>query len=112
MSTPESKPVTKRMLNRTLLPIAAVLLILLALLFMATPLLRQTRRFQAGGNLGTQGSGLTFQQNGVPGQGSATPGPGFSVQGSGPQGFPGQGGGQQFFNDQGGPNATNRGFIM
>ena len=111
MSTPESKPVPKRMLNRTLLPIAAGILILLALLFMATPLLRQTRRFQGVGNLGTPGNGPTFQQNGVPGQGSATPGPGFSIQGSGPQGFSDQGGGRQFFTDQGGPNSTNRQFI-
>lgn len=111
MSTPESKPGTKRILNRTLLPVAGAVLILLALLFMATPLLRQTRRFQGGGNLGTQGNRPTFQQNGVPGQGSTTPGPGFFEQGNGTQVSPGQGGGQQFFNNQGRPNATNRQFI-
>lgn len=111
MSTSESKPVTKRMLNRTLLPIAAGILILLALLFMATPLLRQTRRFQGGGNLGTQGIGPSFQQNGSPRQGSGTPGPGVFNQGSGSQVSPDQGGGRQFFSNQGGANSTNRRFI-
>jgi len=112
MSTLAVKPNKVKILNTKLLPIAAILLVVLALLFVATPLLSQTRRFQGGGNLVTQGNDPTFQQNGFPGQGSATPGPGLSIQGSGPQVLPDQGGGRQFFTDQGGPNSTNRRFIM
>jgi hypothetical protein len=98
MSTPETKPVTKRMLNRTLLPIAAILLILLALLFMATPLLRMSRGFQTNGNIIRQSNGQSFRPNATPGQGNA------------PQFLPGQGNGTpgQGFPGQNGSNAINR----
>jgi hypothetical protein len=83
MSTLDPKPVkTKRLLNPKLLPIAALLLVVLALLFMATPLLRPSGAFQRGGNFGNRGSGQTVPPNG------------FVIQGGGPQGqvLPGQGG--------------------
>ncbi len=50
MSTIDPKPNKHKPLNPKLLPIAAILLIVLALLFMATPLLRTTRSFQNGSN--------------------------------------------------------------
>ena len=101
MSVHESKPVTKRMLNRTLLPIAAAILILLALLFMATPLLRLSRGFQGNVGIIRQGNGQSFRPNATPGQGNA------------PQFFQGPGNGSQGqgFSGQNGPNATNRQFI-
>jgi hypothetical protein len=96
MSTPESKPVTKRMLNQKLLPIAALLLLVLALLFMATPLLRLSRSFQGNGNFNRPGDGQSFRPNATPGQGNA------------PQFLPGQGNGTQGLPGQNGSNATNR----
>jgi hypothetical protein len=101
MSTPELKPSKKRSLNTKLLPIAAILLILLALLFMATPLLRQSRGFQETGGIIRQGNGQSFRPNATPGQGEA------------PQFLPGQGSGNQGqgFPGQNGSNATNRQFI-
>jgi hypothetical protein len=80
MNTPDGKPIKKRVLNSKLLPIAAVVLIVLALLFMATPLLRPARGFQRSGNFVPQGNGQTAPQNGFPGQGNR------------PQAVPGQGG--------------------
>jgi hypothetical protein len=80
MNTPDVKPIKKRVLNSKLLPIAAVVLIVLALLFMATPLLRTARGFQGGRNFVPQGNGQTIPQNGFP------------AQSSGSQGLPGQGG--------------------
>jgi hypothetical protein len=78
MSTLDPKPVKiKRLLNPKLLPIAALLLVVLALLFMATPLLRTGRAFQpGGGNFGVRGNGQNFPQNGFP-----TPAPGTLPQG-------------------------------
>jgi hypothetical protein len=80
MNTPIVKPIKKRVLNSKLLPIAAVVLIVLALLFMATPLLRQSRGFQRNGSFVLQNNGQTTPQNG------------FRVQsgGSQGQGLPGQ----------------------
>jgi hypothetical protein len=101
MSTPESKPVTKKMLNRKLLPIAALLLLVLALLFMATPLLRMSRGFQGNGSTIRQNNGQSFRPNATPGQGNSPqflPNQGSGTQG---QGLPGQNG----------SNATNRQFI-
>ena len=92
MSTIEVKSNKTKTLNTKLMPIAAGILILLALLFMATPLLRQTRRFQGNGNIIRQGSGQSFQPNATPGQGNAPQffsGPGGGAQG---QGFSGQSG--------------------
>ena len=80
MSTPDAKPIKTRILNSKLLPIAGLVLIVLALLFMATPLLRTARGFQSSGNFVLQGNGQTVTQNGS------------TVQGSGPQALPGQGG--------------------
>ena len=81
MSTLDAKPSKKKALNSKLLPIAAILLIVLALLFMATPLLRTTRPFQGGGNFVVR-SGQTGQPN-------AFPAPGGGTQ---TQTLPGQGG--------------------
>ncbi len=78
MSTPDAKPIKTRILNAKLLPIAAVVLIVLALLFMATPLLRTSRGFQRSGNYVQQGNGQTFPQNGLPTQGSGLQGQGSS----------------------------------
>jgi hypothetical protein len=99
MSIPDPKPVKTSKLNPKLLTIAAVLLIVLALLFMATPLLRTSRGFQRSSNFVPQGNGQSFQQNGFPAQGNGQ---------SFPQnGFPNQGSGSQ---SQGGSNYPNRQF--
>jgi hypothetical protein len=105
MSTLDPKPVkTIKLLNPKLLPIAAIVLIVLGLLFMATPLLRQTRGFQRGGNFVAQGDGQSVPLNG------------FVVRGNIPQGqvLPGQGGGPQIqvSPGQGGPNLTGRRFAV
>jgi hypothetical protein len=76
------------MLNSKLLPIAALLLLVLALLLMATPLLRLSRGFQGNGNFNRQYNGQSFRPNATPGQGNGTQ----------DQGLPGQNG----------SNATNR----
>ena len=80
MSTLDEKPIKTRMLNTKLLPIAALLLIILALLFMATPLLRTSRTFQRNGNFVIQNNGQAAPQNGSP------------DSGAGSQVLPGQGG--------------------
>lgn len=79
MSTLEPKPVKAKALNQTTLTIAAILLIVLALLFLASPILGLNRGVQRGGNFNRQFNG----QNG--------------------QVFPGggTGNGQRFFNQQG-----------
>jgi hypothetical protein len=84
MSTLDAKPIKVRILNPKLLPISAVILIVLALLFMAMPLLGSTRGFQRRGNLNfpVNGQSLPGGQNGFPGQGSVPQG----------QDFPGQSG--------------------
>ncbi len=53
MNKPVAKPKKIRILNSKLLPIAALVLIVLALLFMATPLLRASGGFQRNGNFVT-----------------------------------------------------------
>jgi hypothetical protein len=98
MSEPDPKPVKTSKLNPKLLTIAAVLLIVLALLFMATPLLRTSRGFQSTSNF-AQGNSQSFQQNGFPAQGN---GPSFPQNG-----FPNQGSGSQ---SQGGSDYPNRQF--
>jgi hypothetical protein len=105
MSTLDPKPVkTKSFPNPKLLPIAALLLIVLALLFMATPLLRSTRGFQGGGNFANRGNGQTVPPNG------------FVFRGNGSQGqvSPGQDGGPQIQVSPGlgGRNLTGRRFAV
>ena len=81
MSTLNPKPVkAKKLPNPKLLPIAALVLVVLALLFMATPLLRTSRGFQQGGNFGLRGNGPVLPQNGTSGQGT---GPRFIFGGGG-----------------------------
>jgi len=92
MSTLAPKPVKVRVLNTKLLPIAAVLLLVLALLFMATPLLRGSTVLSNGTSAIRRFNGQT-----LPGDGTGTtPGGQFFVPGDGTvpqgQGFPGQGG--------------------
>jgi hypothetical protein len=82
MSTLDAKPNKVRMLNTKLLPIAAILLLVLALLFMATPLLRVS------GVAGRTGANQQFNGRNLPGGQNAFPTPGTGTQG---QGFPGQG---------------------
>ena len=70
MSTIDPKPVkTKKLLNPKLLPIASLVLVILALLFMATPLLRTSGGLQRNGNFVTQGNGQTPPRNAIPGGG-------------------------------------------
>ena len=52
MSTLVAKPVKIRLLNPRLLNIAAILLLVLALSFLATPLLRTTSGFPGAGGFG------------------------------------------------------------
>ncbi len=92
MNTPVAKPKKTRILNSKLLPIAALVLIVLALLFMATPLLRASRGFQRSGNFVIQNNGQASPQNG------------FQVQVGGPQG--------QALPGQNGSNVTNRRFAV
>ena len=97
MSTIDVKPNKARILNNKLLPIAAILLLVLALLFVATPLLRGS---------GISGrSGFTRPANGqfVPRNGTGTPAPG------GQNGFSGQGNGLQGQGFSGQGNSTNTG---
>ena len=96
MSTFDAKPINDKKLNTKLLPIAAVLLLVLALLFMASPLLRGSTAFSAR-------SGITRQFNGqtLPNGGTGTTAPG------GQNGFPSQG---QALPGQGGSNFPNRQF--
>jgi hypothetical protein len=70
MSTIDPKPAkTKKLPNPKLLPIAALVLVVLALLFMATPLLRASGGLQRNGNFVTQGNGQTPPRNIIPGGG-------------------------------------------
>jgi hypothetical protein len=81
MSTLVAKPSKERILNPKLLPIAAIVLVVLALLFMASPLMPSTGGFPVRDNFTPSANGQSLPQNG------------FSAQRSGPQGqgFPGQG---------------------
>jgi hypothetical protein len=82
MSTLDAKPVkAKKMLNTKLLPIAALVLVLLALLFLAGPLIRTAGGSPRAGNFITQGNG----QTGSSGQGG---GPQVLVGGGGTTGTP------------------------
>ncbi len=89
------------MLNPKLLSIAALLLVVLALLFLATPLIRPASSFQRGGNIVIQGNGQSVTQNGSSGQGT------------GNQFFIGGGGGSQsqVLPVQGGTNLPARRFV-
>ena len=70
MSTIDSKPVkAKKLLNPKLLPIAALLLVILALLFMATPLIRASGGLQRNGNIVPQATGQTPPRAIIPGGG-------------------------------------------
>ena len=75
MSIPNPKPVKKKMLNPKLLPIAALVLVILALLFMATPLLRATGNLPRAGTFVIQ-NGQANPQNGLPAAGSRVSGTG------------------------------------
>ena len=73
MSTLDVKPVkAKRILNTRLLPVAALLLVVLALLFLAAPLIRQSGGFQRTGNFVLQTNGQSAPQNGTSTQGNDT----------------------------------------
>ena len=70
MSTIDPKPVkAKKLLNPKLLPLAALLLVILALLFMATPLLRVSGGLQRTGNFVPQGTVQTPPRAITPGGG-------------------------------------------
>jgi hypothetical protein len=86
MSTLDAKPIKDKKLNTKLLPIAAVLLLVLALLFMATPLLRVSGVSGRSG-FTRQFSGQTSPggQNGFPSQGNGIQGQGFTVPDNGTQ---------------------------
>jgi hypothetical protein len=71
MSTLEAKPVkAKKILNTKLLPIAALLLVVLALLFLAAPLIRLAGGTQRAGTFVTPGNGTTGSS--IPGGGIQT----------------------------------------
>lgn len=109
MTTLDPKPKKIKVLNTKILPIAATLLLVLALLFMATPLLRGSAGFYpsgANGQINRQFNGQQF----IPGTGNGTTLPGapnsFQGQGGNTQGgtFPGQGNsttGRKFINRSG-----------
>jgi hypothetical protein len=102
MSTVEVKPNKIKPLNTRMLIIAAVLLIVLALLFLATPLLRTSPGFQGRGNYVTRFNGQSSGGQYVfPGQGNGSQNP------SGQNVVPGQGNG---FQNPGGSNFPNRQF--
>jgi len=84
MSTLEAKPIKeKKELNPTMLTVAAILLIVLALLFLASPLIQLNGGFQRGTNFPRQftgqngqggGNGQPFFQGGQGGNGTQNPG--------------------------------------
>jgi len=94
MSTLDAQPKKAKVLNAKMLTIAAIVLIVLALLFLVTPLLG-LNGITRSGNFPRSFNGQTFQggQNGSPGQGNgptffqgnpnATPGQGNNFQGQG-----------------------------
>ena len=95
MTTLEPKPNKTKALNSTTLTIAGILLIVLALLFLASPLLGLNRGLQRAGNFNRLFNG----QNGTGGQnfpaipsGGTGNGQRFFGQGGTGNGFPGQGG--------------------
>ena len=73
MSTLEAKPVkAKKLLNTKLLPIAALVLVVLALLFLAGPLIRPASGIQRTGNFVLQTNGQIVPQNGSSAPGNGT----------------------------------------
>jgi hypothetical protein len=98
MSTIDVKPNKIRLLNTKMLPIAAILLLVLALLFVATPLLRVS------GITGRSGFNRQFNGQTTPGGQNGIRTPGNGSQG---QGFTGPNGG---FQNQGGSTNPNRQF--
>jgi hypothetical protein len=101
MSSLESAPVkAKKPLNPTMLTIAAVLLIVLALLFLATPILRLTGGSARGGNFPRQFNGQTFPGN-RNGTGNGFQNPGGNGTGNGFQNPGGNGTGNGFRNPGG-----------
>jgi hypothetical protein len=110
MSTLAPKPVIKKILNPKLLTTAAILLMLLALLFLATPLLRSTNDPLMGGNINPQfnGQSLPGGESGFPGSGNLPSGQGFPGQdGSNlPGQQPGRLGGRMGFSILGGMGGT------
>lgn len=81
MSTLAAKPIKAKTLNTKLLPIAALVLLVLALVFMATPLLRVSSVTGAGRTF--NGSGFTPGQGFTPNQGTDQNGQGYVFQGPG-----------------------------
>lgn len=120
MSTLEAKPRKVRILNPKLLSIAALVLVVLALLFLAAPLIRQATGFQSTGifipsgnagsgqvtstSAGGAGPSLLINTSGTGGSGGSSAS-GATGQGSGNQFFIGGGGGNQV---QGGTNLPAR----
>ena len=89
MSTLVTKAVKVKLLNTKLLPVAAVLLLVLALLFMASTLLRGSTAFSARSGITRQFNGQTLPNGGT---GTTAPSPGTGTTSPGGQnGFPGQG---------------------
>jgi hypothetical protein len=86
MTTIDVKPIKDNKLNTKLLPIAAILLLVLALLFVATPLLRVSGVSGRSG-FTRQFSGQTSPggQNGFPSQGNGIQGQGFTAPDNGTQ---------------------------
>jgi hypothetical protein len=73
MSSLQAKPVkAKKLLNTKLLPIAALLLVVLALLFLAAPLIRTAGGTARAGNFVTSGSGSGTGTQVVVGGGATT----------------------------------------
>jgi hypothetical protein len=95
MTTPVETPKKVSKLNTKLLPVAAVLLLVLALLFVATPLLRgSTTGFAGGANRQYNGTFVPRTGSGGTSGGQnfvATPGTGTQGGGITGQSFPGQG---------------------
>jgi hypothetical protein len=105
MSTLVAKPTKIRMLNPKLLSIASLVLVVLALLFMASPLMPSTGGFPAGSNFNPPANGQSLPQNGFLPQGSGSQDQGFPGQGdpnSPGQPFGGRGGGLAGFDLLGG----------
>lgn len=87
MSTVDAKPFKGKVLNAKMLTAAAVVLLVLALLFLLTPLLRLNNGVRSNSNFPRTFNGQTFQgRNSVPGQENGTQNPGgtnFPTQQSG-----------------------------
>jgi hypothetical protein len=106
MSTLDAKPIKVKTLNPKMLTIAAILLIVLALLFLASPLLGLNGGFQRGTNSQRQFNAQNFPGGARGANGFPTLVPGQTLPG-GSNGFPGTGNGSQ---NQGGTNLPGRQF--